>query len=112
MGRCYLHLRLKVRGAGLRRLIANFFLVPDCDDQRHILLDMVESKIAAGAKANRPFPKLWVHIIDGTAGIGVVSNDFHPVTDRICRTSSRIGVFLGKKTIEALNICKRLGRPN
>ena len=101
----------KMQGyCSLQRLIANLFLVAHSNDQGHILLQTVERDIPAGAKADRPFLKLWVHVIDRTASIGMVCNDLHPVTDRTCRTSGGIRVLLSKKTIEALNICQRFGR--
>ena len=93
----------------LRSEISNFFLVLHRDDQSHVLLQSVERNIAVGAKADRPFLKLWFHVIDGTADVWMFRNDLHPVTDCACRTSGCIRVFLGKKTVEALHIGQRLG---
>ena len=96
----------------LRKLITNLFLVAHCDHQRHVLLQAIECDITASAKADRPFLKLWVHVIDGTANIWMIRNDLHPVTDCTCRTSGSIRVFLGKKAVEALHICQSFRRPD
>jgi len=93
----------------LRKLITNFFLMAHSDDQRHFLFQAIKRNIPTGAKADRPFLKLWVHVNDRTADIWMVCNDLHPVTDRTCRTSGSIRVFLGKKPVEALHISQRLG---
>jgi len=90
----------------------NFFLVAHCNDQNSVLLQAVERDISAGAKAHRPFPKLWVHVIHGAADIWMIRNDLHPVTDRACRTSGCIRVLFSMKTMAALNICQRFRRPD
>ena len=88
----------------LQWLIANLFLVAHSNDQSNILLQTIERYIPTGAKADRPFLKLWVHVIDGAPYIGTIRNNLHPVTDRTSRTSGSIRVLLSKKTIEALHI--------
>jgi hypothetical protein len=96
----------------LRRLITNLFLMAHGDHQSHVWLQSVERYIATRAKADRPFLKLWVHVIDGTARVWMVCNDLHTCTDSNCGTSGSIRIFLGKKTVKTLHISQRLWRPD
>jgi hypothetical protein len=59
------------------------------------LLHAIKCNVATGSKADRPFQKFWVHIVNGAANIGVIRDNLHPVTDRTSRSSSSIRVFLG-----------------
>jgi len=54
------------------------FLVPHCEDYSNVALQTVERDVPTGAKADRPFLKLWVHVIDGTADVGTVCYNLIP----------------------------------
>lgn len=91
----------------LRSLIPRLFLVPDCKDRHCIVVDPIAHNIAAVAKVNRPFPKLFRKIINHPTEAGMRTKYLHALPDNTTSLKRGISALRAQKLTQPLQIPDR-----
>ncbi len=76
--------------------------MPDCEDRHSIAVDMVSSDVAAVAKVDEPFPKLFGKIIDHPTKARLRTKYPHPLSDRITGPARSVRILRTQEITQPL----------
>jgi hypothetical protein len=83
--------------------------MPDCEDRHSIVGDAVSSDIAAVAKVDEPFSKLFGKVIDHPTEAGLRTEYLHALPDRLTGPMRGICALGAQKLTQPLQVpdCRR-----
>ena len=81
--------------------------MPDCEDRQNIAVDMVSSNVAAIAKVDEPFPKLFGKVIDHPTETGLPTEYLQAQSDRLTGPVCSISVLRMQEIPQPLQIPDR-----
>lgn len=81
--------------------------MPDCKDRHRTVVNPVSDNIAAVAKVDKPFSKLFGKIINHPAQAGMRAEDIHALPDRLTSPKRCIRALRVQKLTQPLQIPDR-----